>query len=82
MKNVLRSQKGFTLMEMLVVVTIIGLLMAIAGAALTGTRSASVEGQVKSDGSATQTAVDNYNSKAIEAAEFPELAASGDHSYD
>ena len=54
-------QKGFTLMELLVVVAIIAVLMGIVSASVTGTKSQSVEGQVKSDGRASQIAVDNFS---------------------
>jgi len=71
--NILRElQKGFTLMELLVVVAIIAVLMGIVSAAVSGTKSQSVEGQVKSDGKATQTAVDNFNNKSINTGLFPE----------
>ena len=65
-------QKGFTLMELLVVVAIIAVLMGIVSASVTGTKSQSVEGQVKSDGRASQIAVDNFSNKSIKKGQFPE----------
>ena len=73
MKSMRSLQKGFTLMELLVVVAIIAVLMGITAAAVTGTKSQSTEGQVKSDGKATQTAGDNFNNKSIETGKFPEV---------
>jgi len=82
MKTIASSQKGFTLMELLVVVAILGVLMAVVGAAVTGIKSQSTDGQVKTDAKATQTAVDNYNNKSISTGKFPEVALSaGGHRY-
>ena len=72
MKRMLKKQKGFTLMELLVVVAIMGVLMAVVGAAVTGIKSSSVDGQVQSDAKATQTATDNYNNKSINTGQFPD----------
>ena len=76
MKKILRSQKGFTLMELLVVVAILGVLMAVVGAAVTGTKSLSQDGQVKTDAKAVQVATDNYNNKSIASQVFPEETVS------
>ena len=72
MKRILSSRKGFTLMELLVVVAILGVLMAVVGAAFTGIKSSSVDGQVQSDAKASQTATDNYNNKSIKTGQFPD----------
>lgn len=83
-KDLLKSElagasRGFTLMEMMVVVAILGVLMAIVAPAVTGTKGASVEGQAKSDATATQTATDNFNNKSVKSGQFPELALSATH---
>ncbi|MDO8472942.1 MAG: type II secretion system protein [Dehalococcoidia bacterium] len=65
------SRKGFTLVELMVVMAILGVLVAIVVPAVSGTKSVSLEGQVASDGNAAQTAVSNYNNKAMAAKQFP-----------
>ena len=72
MRRILSSRKGFTLMELLVLVAILGVLMAVVGAAVTGIKSSSVDGQVQSDAKAAQTATDNYNNKSIKTGQFPD----------
>lgn len=77
-----KGSRGFTLMELMVVVSILAVLMAVVVPAVTGTKSVSLEGQVKSDGKSTQTAVDNFNNKSIKTGQFPEVALSAlGHAY-
>ncbi len=74
--RLLGRARGFTLMELMVVVAILGVLMAIVAPAVTGTKSASLESQTKSDADATQKATDNFNNKSIKSGAFPEIALS------
>ncbi len=76
MGRINKGSKGFTLMELMVVVAILGVLMAIVAPAVTGTKSASLESQTKSDADAVQKATDNFNNKSIKSGAFPELALS------
>ena len=54
------------------VVAVLAVLTAIVAAAVTGIKSTGVDGQVKSDAKASQTAIDNFNNKSIKTAQFPE----------
>ena len=65
-------QRGLTLLELLFVVAVISVLMAVVGVSVTGLRTESVLGQVKSDGDATQTQVVNFNNVSINTGQFPE----------
>ena len=67
------GRKGFTLVELMVVVSILAVLMAIVVPAVGGTKEQSVEGQVKSDGDAVGKGVSNFNNKSIKPA-FPEAS--------
>lgn len=77
LKRIFRSQGGFTLIELLAVLAIIGVLSGIVTAAVSGTKGASVESQVQSDGKATATATDNYITGSLEKA-FPDLPLAGE----
>lgn len=82
MFNLRKGSKGFTLVELMVVMGILAVLMAIVMPAVTGTKSVSVEGQVLSDAKSVQTAVDNFNNKSIKVGAFPEVVlATGTHAY-
>ena len=48
---------------------------------MTGSRTTSLEGQIKSDGKSVQAVAGNFNNKSIQMAKFPGLAVSGDHAY-
>jgi prepilin-type N-terminal cleavage/methylation domain-containing protein len=65
------GKRGFTLVEMMVVVAILAVLMAIVVPAVGGTREQSVEGQVKGDADAVGKAASNFNNKSI-TPRFPE----------
>ncbi len=65
------NSRGFTLVELMVVVSILAVLMAIVVPAIGGTKEQSVEGTVKSDADAVGKAVSNFNNKSIKPA-FPE----------
>ena len=91
MRRMLRSQRGFTLMDLLVVVAVLAVLTAIVAAAVTGVKSTGTDGQVKSTGTdgqvksdakASQTAIDNFGNKSIKTGQFPDVAVSdGSHTY-
>ena len=74
MKSINGFRKGFTFMELLVVIAVLAVLTAIVAAAVTGAKSTGTDGQVKSDAKATETALDNYNNKSIRTGQFPDTA--------
>jgi len=71
LKRIFKVQKGFTLIELLAVLAIIGVLAATVNAAISGTKGASIDGQVQSDGSAVGTGTDNYNTNSLDS-DFPD----------
>lgn len=83
-----KGQKGFTLVELMVVMAILAVLMGIVMPAVSGTKEASVGGQVASDAKSASTAVDNFSNKSITTI-FPEgvltsatgLSTIGQHDY-
>ncbi len=56
-----RGQKGFTLVELMVVMAIMAVLASIVVPAVTGTKQTSTDTQVKQDAGAVQTAVGSFN---------------------
>lgn len=59
-----KGEKGFTLIELMVVMAIIAVLAAVVMPAITGTKQISINAQVSQDASATETATSNYNANA------------------
>ncbi len=59
-----RGQKGFTLVELMVVMAIMAVLASIVLPAITGTKQTSTDTQVKQDAGAVQTAVGSFNADA------------------
>lgn len=68
-----RGQKGFTLVELMVVVGILAVLMSVVFPAVTGTKSTSMVGQVQSDAASVQKALDNFQNKGVSPL-YPEQA--------
>ncbi|MBI2852608.1 MAG: type II secretion system protein [Chloroflexi bacterium] len=63
LKMVRREEKGFTLIELLIVVGIIGVLLAVAVAALTGFIGTGKTEAMLAEKNAVQTAIDAYMAK-------------------
>ena len=63
-KSFLHGRKGFTLIELIVVIAIIGILVAIVVPSVAGTKTLSVAAQVDGDGRETQTGVDSYHNRS------------------
>ncbi len=76
-----RKNKGFTLLELMVVMGIMAVLAAVVFPAVSGVKGSSAEAQVKSDADAVQKASDSFNNKSIKAAVFPETTFAGTGSY-
>ena len=65
-----RGEKGFTLVELMVVMGIMAILASIVVPAISGTKQLSQDTQVQQDASAVETAVGNYNADANAAERF------------
>jgi prepilin-type N-terminal cleavage/methylation domain-containing protein len=59
-----KGEKGFTLVELMVVMAIMAILASVVVPAVSGTKQVSQNSQVQQDGSAVETAVGNFNSNA------------------
>ena len=68
----LRRREGFTLIELVVVIAIIGILVAIVVPSVAGTKTLGVEAQVDGDGRETQTGVDTYHNRSTKRGQWPE----------
>ena len=68
----LRRREGFTLIELIVVIAIIGILVAIVVPSVAGTKTLSVAAQVDGDGRETQTGVDSYHNRSTARGQWPE----------
>ncbi|MBI4215973.1 MAG: prepilin-type N-terminal cleavage/methylation domain-containing protein [Chloroflexi bacterium] len=67
-------QRGFTLMELMVVMAIIAVLAGIVAPGVTGTKDVSESAQSKSDRQGVQTAASNFNNASTSAG-WPEAAS-------
>ena len=67
-----RGQAGFSLLELLVVMTVLSVLMAVVSASVADLRTDSLLGQVGGDGDATQTQVVDFNNSSINIGQFPD----------
>ncbi|MBI2934374.1 MAG: type II secretion system protein [Chloroflexi bacterium] len=76
-----RKNRGFTLLELMVVMGIMAVLAAVVFPAVTGVKGSSAEAQVKSDADAVQKATDSFNNKSIKAGVFPETTFGGTGTY-
>lgn len=74
-------QGGFTLLEVMIVMAIMGVLMTIVVPRVSGAKTASLESQIKSDGHNIQTGVTNYNTHAIAENAWPEQSLGTRYAY-
>ncbi len=72
MSTLNKRNKGFTLLELMVVMGILAVLAAIIFPAVSGVKGTSVEGQAKTDADATQKGLERFNNQSIKAGIFPE----------
>ena len=70
---ILKGQKGFTLLEIMVAITVLGVLTGVVSTSVAGAKGASQEGQVQSDGKSAQSGVDLFNIKSIKST-FPDTS--------
>lgn len=66
------GERGFTLLELMVVVAILGVLMGVVFPAIGGTRGASIEAQVETEARTAQAGVDTFNTRSVTGQAFPE----------
>ena len=59
-----RGEKGFTLVELMVVMAIMAILASVVVPAVSGTKQTSEDSQVQLDGAVVETAVGKYNANA------------------
>ena len=72
--SIKRGSRGFTLVELMVVMSIISVLMAVVFPAVTGTRSVSSGTQTAQDAQSVQSGLETYNNKSAKAKQFPDEA--------
>ncbi len=75
------GQAGFTLLELMIAMAILGVLMSIVAPRVSGTKGTSIESQIKSDAYNIQTGINNYNSKSIKNNAWPDQALGTSYAY-
>ncbi|MBI2934561.1 MAG: type II secretion system protein [Chloroflexi bacterium] len=68
-----KHEKGFTLLELMVVMGVLSVLSGMVFVAISGVKGSSVEAQVKNDADSVKKSVDNFNSRSIKGT-FPETS--------
>lgn len=69
-----KGSRGFTLVELMVVMSIISVLMSVVFPAVTGTRSVSSGTQTAQDAQSVQSGLETFNNKSARAKQFPDEA--------